>query len=139
MQALNNQALLDAIARMNKEQTRESREVVLDLVISGLEFMAPVTILPGKDSSSNLQLMLLPNQDGQLYFPAFTGWEELRKMCGPTTQKTVALSFDHYANMVLRDNRAAGFVIDPFGCCLSFDRNMISHLVQRQDLQTMPQ
>ena len=139
MEALNNQTLLDAIARMNREQTRESREVVLDLVISGLEFMAPVNILPGKDNASNLQFLLLPNQGGQLFFPAFTGWEELRKMCGPTTQQTVALSFDQYANMVLRDNRAAGFVIDPFGCCLSFDRNMISNLVQRQNLQTMPQ
>ena len=34
--------------------------------------------------------------------------------------------------MVLRDNRAAGFVIDPMGACLTFDRNMMEHLVQRK-------
>ena len=132
-------ALVNAIARMQKENSRESREAVLDLIISGVEFLAPVEILPGQGESSDLKFTLLPNQSGQPFFPAFTGWEELRKLCGPKNQQTVALSFDHYANMILRDNRAAGFVIDPFGCCLSFDRNMISHLVQRQDLQTMPQ
>ena len=34
--------------------------------------------------------------------------------------------------VVLVNNRAAGFVIDPFGCCLSFDRGMVAHLVQRR-------
>lgn len=128
-------ALVNAIARMQKENSRESREAVLDLIISGVEFLAPVEILPGQGESSDLKFTLLPNQSGQPFFPAFTGWEELRKLCGPKNQQTVALSFDHYANMILRDNRAAGFVIDPFGCCLSFEREMISHLVQRKTMQ----
>ena len=132
-------ALVNAIARMQKENSRESREAVLDLIISGVEFLAPVEILPGQGESSDLKFTLLPNQSGQPFFPAFTGWEELRKLCGPKNQQTVALSFDHYANMILRDNRAAGFVIDPFGCCLSFEREMISHLVQRKTMQVPPQ
>ena len=38
------------------------------------------------------------------------------------------------AAMALRDNRAAGFVVDPFGSCLSFDRAMMEHLaVRKQD------
>ena len=39
---------------------------------------------------------------------------------------------DDYAAMILRDNRGAGFVIDPFGCCLSFDRDMAAHLAARK-------
>ena len=132
-------ALTAAIARMQRENSRESREAVLDLIISGVEFLAPVDILPGEGEGSNLQFTLLPNQSGQPFFPAFTCWEELRKLCGPKNQQTVALTFDHYANMVLRDNRAAGFVIDPFGCCLSFEREMISHLVGRKTMQAPPQ
>ena len=66
--------------------------------------------------------------------PAFTCWEELRKLCGPKNQQTLVLTFDDYAAMVLRDNRAAGFVVDPFGSCLSFDRAMMEHLaVRKQD------
>jgi hypothetical protein len=49
------------------------------------------------------------------------------------------MTFDQYAGMILKDNRAAGFVIDPFGCCLSFDREMVSHLVQRKTLSAPPQ
>lgn len=132
-------ALISAIDRMQKENSRESREAVLDLIISGAEFLAPVEILPGQGESSDLKFTLLPNQSGQPFFPAFTCWEELRKLCGPKNQQTVALTFDHYANMILRDNRAAGFVLDPFGCCLSFEREMIAHLVQRKTMQAPPQ
>ena len=139
MQEYNNQALLEAIARMQRENSRESREAVLDLIISGVEFMAPVDILPGEGEASNIQFTLLPNQSKQPFFPAFTSWDELRKLCGPKNQQTVSITFDHYASMVLRDNRAAGFVIDPFGCCLSFEREMISHLVQRKTMQAPPQ
>ena len=134
-----NPELLSAVERMNRENTRESREAVLDMVITSARFLAPVTILPGEDpegQDTQIQFQLLTNQEGQPFFPAFTGWEELRKLCGPKNQQTVVLTFDNYAGMVLRDNRAAGFVLDPFGCCLSFDRTMLEHLVQRKQSQS---
>ena len=133
---LTNPELLQAVERMNREQSRESREAVLDLVISTARFLAPVTITPAPDGSleegTAIQFQLLANQDDQPFFPAFTSWEELRKLCGPKNQQTLVLSFPDYAKMVLQDGRAAGFVIDPFGCCLSFDRPMLEHLVQRR-------
>lgn len=134
---ITNPELLSAVARMNREQSRESREVVLDLVISTARFLAPVTITPapGEETpgqEATIQFQLLPNQSNQPFFPAFTSWEELRKLCGPRNQQTLVLSFPDYAKMVLQDGRAAGFVIDPFGCCLSFDRAMLEHLVQRR-------
>ena len=134
MDALHNDALLEAIERMQKEDNRPNREAVLDLIITCGQFLAPADI-----QGDNVQFTLLQNQDGQVYFPAFTGWEELRKLCGPKNQQTVMLGFDHYAGMILKDKRAAGFVVDPFGCCLSFDRDMISHLVQRKTLSAPPQ
>ena len=132
-QVLDNAPLLQAIARMQTENSRESREAVLDIVISQAQFLAPADIVPeteGKEAA--LRFPLLTNQEGQPFFPAFTGWEELRKLCGPKNQQTLVLTFDDYAAMVLRDNRAAGFVVDPFGSCLSFDRAMMNHLVQRK-------
>ena len=131
--SLDNAPLLRAIARMQTENSRESQEAVLDLVISQAQFLAPADIVPeteGKEAA--LRFQLLTNQEGQPFFPAFTGWEELRKLCGPKNQQTVVLTFDHYAGMVLRDCRAAGFVVDPMGACLTFDRNMMEHLVQRK-------
>ena len=142
---LDNQALLSAVERMNRENSRESREAVLDLVISSARFLAPVDITPLPESGEGnqarlgagtaIQFQLLSNQEGQPYFPAFTSWEELRKLCGPKNQQTLVLSFDDYAGMILRDGRGAGFVIDPFGACLSFDRTMVEHLVRRKEEQ----
>lgn len=132
-QVLDNAPLLQAIARMQTENSRESQEAVLDMVISQAQFLAPADIVPeteGKEAAVRFQL--LTNQEGQPFFPAFTGWDELRKLCGPKNQQTLVLTFDDYAAMVLRDNRAAGFVVDPFGSCLSFDRAMMNHLVQRK-------
>lgn len=145
---LDNQALLSAVERMGRENSRESREAVLDLVISSARFLAPVDITPPPESGEGsqaqlgagtaIQFQLLSNQEGQPYFPAFTSWEELRKLCGPKNQQTLVLSFSDYAKMVLQDGRAAGFVVDPFGCCLSFDRSMMEHLVQRRQ-ENFPQ
>lgn len=135
MESINNSQLLAAVERMNRENSRESREAVLDLVISTAQFLAPVSIASSPKNSgegTQIQFQLLTNQDDQVYFPAFTGWEELRKLCGPKNQQTVVLGFDDYARMILQDKRAAGFVIDPFGMCLSFDRTMMEHLVNRK-------
>ena len=134
---LDNRALLTAAERMGRENTRESREAVLDAVISSAQFLAPVNLLSPEEGAVDgggaaVQFQLLPNQEGQPFFPAFTSWEELRRLCGPKNQQTLLLSFDDYAAMILRDGRGAGFVIDPFGCCLSFDRVMVAHLVQRK-------
>ena len=139
-QPITNQDLAQAVADMAAQGSRASREAVLDIVISKARFLAPVTISPAPEQQESaplgegtaIQFQLLPNQEGQPFFPAFTCWEELRKLCGPKNQQTLVLTFDDYAAMVLRDNRAAGFVVDPFGSCLSFDRAMMNHLVQRK-------
>ena len=142
---LDNQVLLSAVERMGRENSRESREAVLDLVVSSARFLAPVEIDPPPEAGeegqgrlgagTSIRFHLLPNQEGQPYFPAFTSWEELRRLCGPKNQQTLVLSFDDYAGMILRDGRGAGFVIDPFGVCLSFDRAMVEHLVRRKEEQ----
>ena len=136
MDVLHNEALLAAIAEMNTRNDRASREAVLDLIITQGQFLAPVKILPGENGEQNIQFTLLPNQSNQPFFPAFTSWDELRKLCGPQNQQTLVMTFDQYAGMILKDNRAAGFVIDPFGCCLSFERPMLAHLVERKQGQT---
>jgi hypothetical protein len=146
-QSITNPELLAAVEQMNQNHSRSSREAVLDLVISSARFLAPVTITPTPDDAGQgtsfgagtaIQFQLLTNQEGQPFFPAFTSWEELRKLCGPKNQQVLVLSFEDYATMILRDNRAAGFVVDPFGCCLSFDRSMVGHLTQRRSQQTTP-
>ena len=143
-QPITNPQLRQAAAVMRRLDTRESREAVLDLVISQARFLAPVTITPPPEGDGGtatlgqgtaIEFQLIANQEGQPFFPAFTDWDELRKLCGPKNQQTLVLAFEDYAAMILRDNRAAGFVVDPFGDCLSFDRPMVEHLLQRKNSQ----
>ena len=47
---LDNQVLLSAVERMGRENSRESREAVLDLVISEARLLAPVEIDPPPES-----------------------------------------------------------------------------------------
>lgn len=142
---LTNPELMAAVERMDRENSRQSREAVLDLIISTARFLAPVTLTPPPEEQADgqtalgagtaIQFQLLSSQEGQLFFPAFTSWPQLRRLSGPRNQQTLVLSFEDYAAMILRDNRAAGFVVDPFGCCLSFDRSMVEHLVERKEQQ----
>ena len=73
MDTVNNQQLLAAVERMNRENSRESREAVLDLVISSAAFLAPVTIqAPAPKSASKetqIQFKLLANQEDQVFSP----------------------------------------------------------------------
>ena len=45
MDALNNEKLTAAITRMRKEDNRVTREMVLDLLITEGQFLAPVSLL----------------------------------------------------------------------------------------------
>lgn len=94
---ITNPELTAAVERMRRENSRESREAVLDLVITTARFLAPVTITPAPEEQdpgeaalgqgTQIQFQLLTNQEGQPFFPAFTSWEELRKLCGPKTSR----------------------------------------------------
>ena len=141
LKKISNPQLVEALAALHKENTPQNQGKVLDLVLNHASFLAPVVLAPvpkGQNvppqlqGKTAIQFQLITTKDGRPFFPAFTGWEELRKLCGPKNQQTVVLTFDHYAGMVLRDCRAAGFVVDPMGACLTFDRNMMEHLVQRK-------
>ena len=84
MTELDDRALLAAVERMQRENSRKSREAVLDLVISSARFLAPVEITPPPETETAgqshlgagtaIRFQLLSNQAGQPYFPAFTSW-----------------------------------------------------------------
>lgn len=87
--------------------------------------LAPVVLTPAPppavsgqttlEQNTAIQFQLISSQEGRPFFPAFTNWGELRKLCGPRDQQTLVLTFDDYASMLQRDSRAAGFVSIPSG------------------------
>lgn len=122
----NNESLRRAIERMYRENTRDSQEKALEQLTKA-QLLAPVVIVQEK-RERRIRFMLLPTQDGQNFLPAFTDLQELHKRFSDPEQQTLVLSFADYANMILRDNSAAGLVVDPFGESLTLLREMVAHV-----------
>ena len=131
---IENPILLQALETLHKHNTPEHQNKVLDEIMMRAHFLAPVETTPSKDADSGeiVQFQLIASQDGRHFFPAFTDWNELRKLCGPKDQKTVILSFDDYASMLAGDGRAAGFVVNPLGTPLTLDREFVAFLVKQK-------
>lgn len=84
-----------------------------------------------------MQFPMLTTQDGKSIYAAFTDWEELNKWQGITLPpKTLILSFDDYAAMVLQNEEPDGVVINPFGDNFFLDKSLLNHLKKQKDLKT---
>lgn len=124
---VSNPELTRAITRMYHEGTRESKEAVLQCLIRA-QLLAPVVVIR-EGKQDRVQFMLLPNQEGKNFFPAFTDLEELRKHFDNPEQQTLILSFADFAGMILRDNSAAGLAVNPFGENLTLGRDLVEQVV----------
>ena len=142
-QPVTNPALKRALEEMHRENTRPNQERALDELLQA-QLLSPVTITPpppkgdGKtgqtrlDQNTKIQFSLLTTQDGRSFFPAFTDWEELRKLSQEPQQQTLVLGFADYAAMILRDSAAAGLAVNPFGDSLTMERPMVEYLERRR-------
>ena len=131
---IENPTLLKALSQLHQNNTPENQNQVLDEIVMRAHFLAPIELAPATEGSTEdvVQFQLISSQDGRAFFPAFTDWTELRKLCGPKDQKTVVLTFDDYASMLASDSRAAGFVINPLGTPLTLERDFVSFLAKQK-------
>lgn len=143
-----NPVLSQELEQLHRENTPANQDRVLDEVVLRAHFLAPVVLgpqaqqAPGGEKTA-VQFQLITAQDGRAFLPAFTDWPQLRKLCGPKDQKTVVLTFDDYAALLAGDKECAGFVVNPFGCPLTLDRELVANLAKKkrdrgQPFQTLP-
>lgn len=133
-QTISNPGLVQALALLHAQNTPEHQNQVLHETVSCATFLAPV-VLPDQSTQGDtdaIQFRLINAQDGRSFFPAFTDWNELRKFTGPAVQKTVALTFDHYAAMLASNPKMAGFVVNPMGQSLTLDRELVAKLAAQK-------
>lgn len=141
LQKISNPQLVEALATLHKENTPLNQGKVLDLVLHHASFLAPVILAPVPKGSNvppqlqgktAIQFQLITTKDGRPFFPAFTDWEELRKLSKLKEQRVVMLRFDNYAEMVLKDDRTAGMVINPLGLSLTLDRKSLENMARKK-------
>ena len=141
LKKISNPQLVEALAALHKENTPQNQGKVLDLVLNHASFLAPVVLAPvpkGQNvppqlqGKTAIQFQLITTKDGRPFFPAFTDWDELHKFSKLQDQRVVMLRFDNYAQMVLKDNRTAGMVVNPLGMSLTLDRKTLESLAKRK-------
>ncbi|MBR1443734.1 MAG: enhanced serine sensitivity protein SseB [Firmicutes bacterium] len=134
--AINNQALLDAINAHKEEQSGNTQaKMAIELVRA--KFFTPMEATIAPDENGNYQLNkgeeiklnVINSADGEKYLLAFTSWEELEKWEKKENQQTLLSRFADYERMLFEsgDLECKGFVIDPFGANVVLTRrNMIA-------------
>lgn len=135
---IDNSPLVEAIKKMRKDFSDETRDEVLNKVIFDTTFFVPAIF----DSSTELtsqddrlrfserpkaQFVLVENPEGEKYFPAFLthddviAFREEQKMpC-----EAFLMTFADLAEIVEQQSMLKGFVVDPHGFNLPFPTEFV--------------
>jgi hypothetical protein len=134
-----NPGLVLAIKEMQCNDTKEMQNQMINEVMKA-HFISPVNISPvpgptddaGKvvlKEETTISFNMIVNPDNQQFFLAFTDWDELGKWGKSENQQTLITTFDDYAAMVLDEKgNSAGFVINPYGGNVVFNKDMVRAL-----------
>ena len=138
---LKNQDLIMAYHLMQYNATPERQAEFMREVVKA-RFLAPASFDPEPETGEDGKLKLQPNtkvsfpevanNEGKKYLPAFTDWKSAQKWELKEGQRLIATNFEDYAAMVLRDQDASGFVINPFEENIRIERNVIAAIKQQQ-------
>ena len=138
---LKNQDLIMAYHLMQYNATPERQAEFMQEVVKA-RFLAPASFDPEPETGEDGKLKVQPNtkvsfpevanHEGKKYLPAFTDWKSAQKWELKEGQRLIATNFEDYAAMVLRDQDASGFVINPFEENIRIERNVIAAIKQQQ-------
>lgn len=120
---ISNPKLIDSIDKLNTNYNKKSERNFFKQLLEA-EFLAPVIIKPNPESNAGKALLKedtsieffgVSNNESQLFFPAFTDWNALRKWNGKSEIQTVIMGFKDYERIIFEKNNKswAGFVINP--------------------------
>ncbi len=87
------------------------------------------------EEGTKISFPLLGSESGAFYYAAFTDWEELGKWeAAKEAPKTLILSFDDYADMILEQDGIGGLAVNPFGANLILEKEQIRHMKSHKDV-----
>lgn len=97
----------------------------------GMEFSGDGTAVLQEDTEMSFKT--LSDDNGNIYFPAFTDWENLRMWADHREGDvdTLVLKFDDYYTLI--KDGAAGIVINPFSDNLPISNELMQHLREVRD------
>lgn len=121
---IKNPELKQAVADWKENKTPLNEEKMFN-VLKESKFIAPVIMdeIPddidlssGEKYETKAKFMLVKDNKGNHFFPAFTEWLEVLKWKNDPDTQPVVVTFDNYAALLLKKNpEARGIVVDPKG------------------------
>ena len=147
---IENPLLIGAIEMMKASENPEKKEAVLEEIIKAT-FLCPATVsqppLIGEDGEPYLpdeceiQQKMVQDAKGRPLLLAFTSQEEMDKWMSQRMIRDFVygfgMSFLEYVDLMMQKlpdgsrGPAQGFVIDPYGCNLVVDRDMVANIMLR--------
>ena len=149
---IENPMLIGAIEIMKRdeEQDPKKREAVLEEILKAT-FLCPAPVsqppLEGEDGKPYLpddcevQQKMVKDKTGRPLLLAFTSQEEMDKWLGQRAIRDFVygfgMTFTEYVDLMMQKlpdgsrGPAQGFVIDPYGCDLVVDRDMVANIMLR--------
>ncbi len=86
--------------------------------------------------NTRIHFMMLTQNTGKKFMPAFTDMDELKKWREEENLQTIVTTFDNHMEMILSDDDGpSGFVINPFGSNMILPRELLTQLKEAADKQ----
>lgn len=139
---IENFVLLELLDRLKKQFNTNTEHAFFKELLS-TELLSPIT----QDSlqecgngtnvlkeGTSIKFINFNDDQGNIYLPVFTDWDELKKWNKSEDVKTVIRSFNDYETMIFGDTSLlSGFVLNPFGNNIIFDKTLIKQARESVD------
>lgn len=127
---ISNPELKAKMEALRLKESHELEEEIYTEVAESARFLSVVTLKEGSTPENpKFDLPVLTTTGhGLLFYPVFTDMEELKKWNSDENAQVAVLTFDDYAEMVLRDNKVQGIVVNPRSTNFPIERDMIDYL-----------
>lgn len=146
LEEIENPALVYAMFEMKQKKTKEAEAKFISELRKAIFITPAIVEVKGEDGEfrpaqgpqqpgeTRIQFMMLKNEDGSTFLPAFTSMEEVKKWRKEDVIQTVVCRFDQYINIVCSDeNGPKGVAIDAFGSNILLSRTLIESLKKAMD------
>ena len=138
-----NAALVRVMKEM-KEKRDDETEAQFLREMKKAKFITPAIIRDqNANGGKNISFLMLRDQKGKMFIPAFTGMEELKKHNHGESVQVVGCTFAQYIEMFTQEeNNAEGLVIDPAGSNVILSKELMKELngtkIRMSDLKVHP-
>ncbi len=138
-----NEKLIEALAKWEKNPSRENLNAVMEEVVMTGKFLVPAVTAElteeesrrvGSGKGRKMRFTAFTNAKGEKYFPAFTSPAQLLLWDKEYKGETAVLTFDDLCSVVGWNPDMLGFVVDPFGANLSIGGELCGQLKHKKDM-----